>query len=294
MLYEHPAVLEAAVVGVPHETLGEDVAAIVVPRTGTPTRSRRAQGVGEGARRGIQVPAPRRVRRRATEEPDRARSSSERSISARFSRRSNTSSPAERAPEPWISGGCTAGFVPHTPPALGRQRPSTLRKTCPHRAERLCGRRPGASGRCDTMQDEPDRPRRGRLARAEPGMSYAMARLHQRLFAGITERVAPYDAHDAPVHDLERAQLSRRSTVDVAARSTRVHDSAVDERGHPRARAEGTHQAESASQSPQDAARDPDREGTPSAGCVRRGSQRSSRARCWRGSRRPIARRSST
>ena len=33
-LYEHPAVLEAAVVGVPHETLGEDVAAIVVTRPG--------------------------------------------------------------------------------------------------------------------------------------------------------------------------------------------------------------------------------------------------------------------
>ncbi len=32
VLYEHPAVLEAAVVGVPHRTLGEDVAAIVVPR----------------------------------------------------------------------------------------------------------------------------------------------------------------------------------------------------------------------------------------------------------------------
>jgi long-chain acyl-CoA synthetase len=32
VLYEHPAVLEAAVVGVPHETLGEDVAALVVVR----------------------------------------------------------------------------------------------------------------------------------------------------------------------------------------------------------------------------------------------------------------------
>ena len=35
VLYEHPAVLEAAVVGVPHESLGEDVAAIVVPRPGS-------------------------------------------------------------------------------------------------------------------------------------------------------------------------------------------------------------------------------------------------------------------
>jgi long-chain acyl-CoA synthetase len=33
-LYAHPAVLEAAVVGVPHETLGEDVAALVVLRAG--------------------------------------------------------------------------------------------------------------------------------------------------------------------------------------------------------------------------------------------------------------------
>ena len=32
VLYKHPAVLEAAVVGVPHETLGEDVAALVVVR----------------------------------------------------------------------------------------------------------------------------------------------------------------------------------------------------------------------------------------------------------------------
>ena len=34
-LYAHPDVLEAAVVGVPHETLGEDVAALVVPRPGS-------------------------------------------------------------------------------------------------------------------------------------------------------------------------------------------------------------------------------------------------------------------
>jgi long-chain acyl-CoA synthetase len=34
-LYEHPDVLEAAVVGIPHPTLGEEIAALVVPRPGT-------------------------------------------------------------------------------------------------------------------------------------------------------------------------------------------------------------------------------------------------------------------
>jgi long-chain acyl-CoA synthetase len=34
-IYEHPAVHEAAVFGVPHERLGEEVAAAVVPRSST-------------------------------------------------------------------------------------------------------------------------------------------------------------------------------------------------------------------------------------------------------------------
>jgi long-chain acyl-CoA synthetase len=35
VLYQHPAVLEAAVLGIPHADLGEEVAAVVVPRPGT-------------------------------------------------------------------------------------------------------------------------------------------------------------------------------------------------------------------------------------------------------------------
>ncbi|WP_205346858.1 AMP-binding enzyme [Pseudonocardia broussonetiae] len=34
MLYEHPAVREAAVIGLPDERLGEEVAAVVAPRPG--------------------------------------------------------------------------------------------------------------------------------------------------------------------------------------------------------------------------------------------------------------------
>jgi long-chain acyl-CoA synthetase len=34
VLYEHPAVHEAAVFGLPHDRLGEEVAAVVLPRTG--------------------------------------------------------------------------------------------------------------------------------------------------------------------------------------------------------------------------------------------------------------------
>jgi len=35
VLYTHPAVLEAAVIGIPHSDLGEEVAAVVVVRPGT-------------------------------------------------------------------------------------------------------------------------------------------------------------------------------------------------------------------------------------------------------------------
>jgi long-chain acyl-CoA synthetase len=35
VLYEHPAVREAAVIGVPHQSLGEEVAAVVALKPGT-------------------------------------------------------------------------------------------------------------------------------------------------------------------------------------------------------------------------------------------------------------------
>jgi acyl-CoA synthetase (AMP-forming)/AMP-acid ligase II len=43
-IHEHPQVLEAAVVGVPHEVLGEDVAAFVVVRDGTTLSAEELQG----------------------------------------------------------------------------------------------------------------------------------------------------------------------------------------------------------------------------------------------------------
>ena len=41
-IYEHPAVYEAAVFGLPHERLGEEVAAAIVPEAGRAARRRRA------------------------------------------------------------------------------------------------------------------------------------------------------------------------------------------------------------------------------------------------------------
>jgi DNA-binding MarR family transcriptional regulator len=70
-------------------------------------------------------------------------------------------------------------------------------------------------------------------ARAEPGISYAVARLHQRLFASITERVAPYGlttlqfttlsvlgGNGAP---LSTSQLARRAFMTPQSMSEVIH-----------------------------------------------------------------------
>jgi DNA-binding MarR family transcriptional regulator len=69
--------------------------------------------------------------------------------------------------------------------------------------------------------------------RPEPGISYAVARLHQRVFAGITERVAPYglttlqfttlsvlSRHGAP---LSTSQLARRAFMTPQSMSEVIH-----------------------------------------------------------------------
>jgi DNA-binding MarR family transcriptional regulator len=70
-------------------------------------------------------------------------------------------------------------------------------------------------------------------AHTEPGVSYAVARLHQRLFAGITERVSPYglttlqfttlsvlSRHGAP---LSTSQLARRAFMTPQSMSEVIH-----------------------------------------------------------------------
>jgi acyl-CoA synthetase (AMP-forming)/AMP-acid ligase II len=70
VLYEHPAMLEAAVVGVPHGELGEEVAAFVVLRPDAEAGAGRAAGVDQGARGRLRVAAAGRVGERAAEGPD--------------------------------------------------------------------------------------------------------------------------------------------------------------------------------------------------------------------------------
>ena len=59
VLYEHPAVREAAVVGVPHDELGEEVGAAVALKEGESVEPEELQRLRQGAGRGLQVPAPR-------------------------------------------------------------------------------------------------------------------------------------------------------------------------------------------------------------------------------------------
>ena len=70
-LYEHPAVAEAACIGIAHPDLGEEVAAAVALKPGAIGRGRRAARLRQGAGRRLQVPAAPLAGRRAAQGPDR-------------------------------------------------------------------------------------------------------------------------------------------------------------------------------------------------------------------------------
>ncbi len=70
-LYEHEDVAEVAVVGVPHDELGEEVGAAVALKSGKIGDRGRAARVRQGAPRGLQVPPPPLDRRGAPQGPDR-------------------------------------------------------------------------------------------------------------------------------------------------------------------------------------------------------------------------------
>ena len=93
VLYEHPAVQEAAVVGVPDDELGEEVGAAVVLKQGEQLSEDELRDYVKERGRGLQVPAQDLVRRRAARRARRARSSSARS-------RSRAEVEGRRAPRP--------------------------------------------------------------------------------------------------------------------------------------------------------------------------------------------------
>ena len=71
VLMTHPAVSLAAVIGVPHESHGEEIKAVVIPEKDVDVTRRGAGRVGQGADGRLQVPAHRRVRRRAADDRHR-------------------------------------------------------------------------------------------------------------------------------------------------------------------------------------------------------------------------------
>ena len=173
VLYEHPAVREAAVVGIPHPELGEEVGAAVALKAGRRGRRGRRARVRQGPGRRLQVPAPRLVRRRAAEGRRRARSSSARSRSRsrrprgehRGSRARSARHPAHRRrrrrPRRFVPAGRRGadGRRARAPPAPAGRR--ARRRSAPSsRASRPDARgcaRPRATGASPTARGRPTR-----------------------------------------------------------------------------------------------------------------------------------------
>ena len=76
VLYEHPAVIDAALIGIPHHTLGEEPAAIVHLAPGAVVDRGRAEDLGEGTPRHLQdagadrLPRPAPAAQRQRQDPE--------------------------------------------------------------------------------------------------------------------------------------------------------------------------------------------------------------------------------
>ena len=71
ILYEHPAVAEAAVIGIPHPSLGQEIGAAVALKPGRQATPEELREFVKGAGGPVQVPAPGLDRRRAAQDGDR-------------------------------------------------------------------------------------------------------------------------------------------------------------------------------------------------------------------------------
>ena len=79
VLYEHPAVLEAAVIGIPDEALGEEIAAAIVLRPDHDASADEIRAVRQRPTRGLQIPPPRLVHATSYPKDQPARSSNAKS-----------------------------------------------------------------------------------------------------------------------------------------------------------------------------------------------------------------------
>ena len=166
-IYEHPAVHEAAVFGVPHERLGEEVAAVVVPRAGAAVTVEDLQahvGRAAGAVQGAEPHRP--VVRTAAAQPG---GQDPRARPPRRARRRPGLTVSLRAPR---GPGCGAGTRP-PPRTAGRPRstpgrPRRPRPGCGPRSSTTSGSARGTARRRAACTAPDRRPRSRTSARPSP------------------------------------------------------------------------------------------------------------------------------
>ena len=188
VLYEHPAVLEAAVIGVPDDSMGEEVGAAVVLKEGEDVSADELQGVRQGARSPTTSTRARSGSSTSSPRARRARSSSARS---RCPRRPRPADGREARPRSLDRRGSARRRRRRARPAAGSPASAGAKLAAQARDAAVEGRAPRRAGYGGRAGEDRDRAVRRRAVEEGPPLQGRRLARRTRRSAGSRRATSP-------------------------------------------------------------------------------------------------------